>query len=226
MLFKRDKPESPLHFLHIGKTGGTAITEALTPVAERFGIVLHTHSTKLQDVPRTHRVFFFVRHPIPRFVSGFFSRLRRGAPRYNFEWSASEAEAFGHFQKASDLAEALSSTNPEVRRHAQEAMRGIQHVSSTYREWFAGEEEIQNRLDSIVLIGLQEKLSEDFERLKALLNLPPALGLPADDVRAHRTPGSFDRKLSPLAEKNLLEWYSEDVRLYEYCSALRSARGW
>src|SRR5262249_7763882 len=102
---------APVHFLHIRKTGGTAIIEALRPVAQPFRIVLHAHDTKLGEIPPDHKVFFFVRHPVPRFVSGFFSRLRRGAPRYNYEWNDAEARAFSRFQTPSALGEALSATN-------------------------------------------------------------------------------------------------------------------
>jgi Sulfotransferase family len=224
-LFKRNPLGMPIHFLHIGKTGGTAIAEALSPVAQQFGIVMHAHDTKLSDVPRDDRVFFFVRHPVSRFVSGFFSRLRRGAPRYNYEWNEAEAKAFGRFQKANDLAEALSATDRATLMRAREAMNGIQHVNSVYRNWFFGEQELTDRLDSILLLGLQEKLRSDFEHLKWLLKLPKKVSLPDDDVRAHRTPGDFDRRLSPLAQRNLSEWYAEDIRFYERCLQLRARQG-
>ena len=219
--FRRSARDVPIHFLHIRKTGGTALTEALGPIAQEFGIVLHAHNTKLSDIPQDHRVFFFVRHPISRFVSGFFSRLRRGRPRYNYEWSEAEAKAFGRFVKPNDLAEALSASDAETRTCAREAMRGVAHLNSPYRDWFSGEQELEDRLDSILLIGLQERLSADFEHLKELLDLPPKLSLPEDDVLAHRTPREFNRQLTPLAERNLSNWYAEDIRFYDRCLKLR-----
>jgi hypothetical protein len=223
-LYKRNPLGVPVHFLHIGKTGGTAIAEALVPIAEQFGIVLHPHATRLSDIPSDHCVFFVVRHPISRFISGFFSRLRCGAPRYNYPWNAAEAKAFGRFESPNDLAEALSSAKQDTRTQAREAMRGIQHVNSSYRDWFAGEQEIEARLNSIVLVGLQEELHSDFEILKRLLNLPSALFLPGDDVRAHRNPHHVNRRLTAIAERNLTEWYVEEIKFYEYCLQLRSKR--
>lgn len=216
---------TPIHFLHIGKTGGTAIVEALRPIADDFGIVLHDHDKRLSEIPRHQRVFFFVRHPIPRFVSGFNSRLRRGAPRYCYRWSEAEAIAFAQFTKPNDLAEALSAPDEQTLAHARQAMRGIQHVNSFYRNWFSGERELEKRIDSIVVLGLQEKLAQDFEYLKLVLQLPRELALPEDDVLAHRTPGGLDRHLSPLAECNLSRWYAEDIRLYERCLQLRARLG-
>lgn len=217
--------QAPVHFLHVRKTGGTAIAEALRPFANAYGIVLHEHSTRLQEVPPDHRVFFFVRNPLSRFVSGFFSRLRRGLPRHFYEWNDAETEAFRHFQKANDLAEALSDPNSDTKMRAHQAMTGISHIKNTYRDWFSGTQELDERLDSIVLIGLQEQLNIDFEHLKHLLKLPETISLPVDDILAHRTPGRFDRQLSPLAVQNLSRWYAQDIHFYEYCLELRSARG-
>jgi len=212
----------PVHFLHIRKTGGTAIIEALKPVAQSHGIELHPHATKLRDVPDHHQVIFFVRHPVSRFVSGFYSRLRRGHPRHHYEWNPAETRAFSHFQKANELAEALSSPNPAIAEQAQEAMRGISHLKNTYKEWFSGEEELEERLSSILLLGLQEELASDFERLKRILYLPPTVSLPTDDILAHRTPAGFDMQLSELAVRNLSHWYADDIHFYEYCVRLRA----
>jgi len=199
--------------------------EALRPIAASHGIVLHGHQTRLSDVPRDHQVVFFVRHPISRFVSGFCSRQRRGLPRHHYEWNPAEVEAFHHFQKANDLAEALSANDPRVSLRAREAMRGISHVKNTYSDWFSGEQELDDRLESILLVGLQEKLTSDFEHLKILLKLPETISLPGDDTLAHRTPPEFDRRLSVLAQRNLSQWYADDIRLYEYCIQLRATRG-
>ncbi len=212
-------PSVPIHFLHIRKTGGTAIAEALRPVAEQYGLVLHDHSVRLCDIPRDHLVIFFVRHPITRFVSGFISRMRRGLPRHHYEWNPAETEAFRHFQSPNDLAEALSATTPERATQAQEAMHSIKHVNSTYADWFSGAQELDDRSNSTV-VGLQETLSQDFEHLKRWLHLPDNISLPSDATLAHRTPPQFDRTLSPLAERNLASWYASDIRFYEHCVQL------
>ena len=212
----------PIHFLHIRKTGGTAIVEALCPVAEHFNIILHGHATKLRDIPPNHGVFFFVRHPIPRFVSGFLSRLRRGMPRYHYEWSEAEARAFARFPTPNALGEALSASDYASRAAAQDAMRSINHVNSNYKDWFGRQQALDDRIHSILLVGLQEELSRAFEYLKKLLGLPNELVLPEDDILAHRTPREFDRRISSLAEDGLTQWYAEDIRFYEHCVEIRS----
>jgi hypothetical protein len=219
----RSIERTPVHFLHVRKTGGTAIIEALRPVASQYALILHDHATKLRDVPADHRVVFFVRHPISRFVSGFYSRLRCGLPRHHYPWNAAELEAFRHFRTPNGLAEALSASNEQVRVRAIEAMRGISHVKNTYKEWFSGTRELDERLSSILLLGIQEELSADFEHLKKVLQLPEAVSLPSDDTFAHRTPPEFDRYLTPLAERNLAQWYADDVQFYEHCLRIRTA---
>ena len=92
----RDAEPVPVHFLHVGKIGGTAIKHAIGGAqapdsGERarlaYVVHLHRHAVGLRDVPVGEKFFFFVRDPVSRFVSGFHSRQRRGAPRYSGRWS-------------------------------------------------------------------------------------------------------------------------------------------
>ena len=48
-----------VHFLHIGKTGGTAINYALKNhlITSRYVISMHLHGVKLRDIPNFRRVF-------------------------------------------------------------------------------------------------------------------------------------------------------------------------
>ena len=80
------------HFLHIGKTGGTAIIDVLRQYAQAspYFVYHHPHYVRLIDIPKGEKVFFFLRDPITRFVSGFYSRQRQGKPRHNLPWSVDE----------------------------------------------------------------------------------------------------------------------------------------
>ncbi|MCS7103879.1 MAG: sulfotransferase family protein [Candidatus Korarchaeum sp.] len=212
--------KEPAHFLHIGKTGGTAIKYSLrrTFLTEEYSILLHTHSTTLMDVPKGEKVFFFVRDPIQRFVSGFYSRQREGRPRYYAPHTLEEREAFFKFRTPNELAEALSSNDVELKSAAVKAMRSIMHVRNSYWDWFHDESYFISRIDDVIFVGRQEHLNEDFERLKDVLGLPKHLNLPQDEVRAHRTPPAYDRSLSELASSNLREWYG---RCYEFLRLLQ-----
>jgi hypothetical protein len=121
-----------IHFLHIGKTGGTALGSVLKayPVTRQYAISVHFHDVRLTDIPAGEKVFFFLRDPISRFISSFYSRQRQGRSRYNFAWSPEEECAFGLFKTANDLGQALVDEGSESYEHAVNAMLNIHHVRS------------------------------------------------------------------------------------------------
>ena len=215
-----------LHFLHIGKTGGTAVKYALTqhPIDSRYAIYLHRHEFRLKDVPIGEQVFFFVRDPISRFVSSFYSRQRQGQPRYFSAWKENERSSFEEFTTPNQLALALSSNDAEKKSRARSAMKTIRHVRDSYWKWFDCEEYFRSRLSDVFFVGRQEGLAEDFEILKARLGLPEHLKLPGDDVNAHRTDKQVDKSLDEEAVANLRDWYEDDFRFVALCEDLRGTQ--
>lgn len=218
-LKKRVQRKPVVHFLHIGKTGGTAVNHALEPYREtaRFIIKRHGHERTLRDIPQGEGVIFFLRDPLTRFASGFNSRLRRGEPRASNPWTEAEEAAFSRFDTPNRLATALSSDDEEVRQRARTAMKNIGHVSESYWKWFESEEYFLSRMDDIVFIGFQENLASDFESVKLKLGLPQSVSLPTDDVLAHKNPAHLDGTLEDKAVENLRNWYAEDIKFYAQC---------
>jgi len=214
-----------LHFLHIGKTGGTAVKYALAghDRALNFRIELHAHKVRLRDIPAGDSVVFFVRDPITKFVSAFYSRQRRGRPRHNAPWRPVEAEAFARFSTPRQLANGLSSSSEEERHAAIHAMKNIGHVRDSYWDWFVDEAYFQSRMDDVYFIGFQETLTTDFELLKQKLGLPELIRLPEDDVNAHRSPAGLDTYLGEVAEANLRDWYARDYTFIALCRQLASS---
>lgn len=214
------------HFLHVGKTGGTAIKAALAPATSsgRYRILLHEHATRLADVPAGEKFFFTVRDPVDRFVSGFYSRQRCGRPRYNYPWSAGEAAAFAAFTTAGALAEALGSADVVVRGTAEAAMASIQHVRDSYWRWFTDDEYFLRRSGDLLFLAFHDQFSQDFAVLTRMLGLTGRVALPTDDVGAHRTPATVDRRLSATAVRNLRAWYAADYRFLELARAVWSGR--
>ena len=206
----------PAHFLHISKTGGSAIRHALLPIARRHGLVLAGHWKYLRDVPAGEYAFFVVREPASRFVSAFNSRLRMGRPKYDNPWTERERDVFAAFPTANVLAEALSSADEERRRLARLGMGGIGHVNLPMWVWLDSPEYLAERRDSIAFVGFQDRLTSDFEALKRMLDLPRDVTLPTDPVVSHATPEHFETALSETARRNLAEWYARDVAIYDY----------
>ncbi len=76
------------------------------------------------------------------------------------------------------------------------------------------------RREDVLVVGFQERLAEDFERLKPLLGLPAAAALPRDPVESHRSPEGAHLRLSDAGRANLARWYADDIAFYERCKGL------
>lgn len=216
-----------VHFLHIGKTGGSAFKHALNKHSanNRYIIYLHPHDVKLRNIPEGESVIFFLRDPINRFVSGFFSRQRQGQPMHFSPWNSDEKNAFEYFDTPNQLAIALSSTDAEEKTRSQKAMKSIQHVRNSYWEWFESEEYLKSRLSDIFFIGFQEHLTEDFEILKSKLGLSESVELPNDNIQAHRNPTNLDKTLKYKAIENLKHWYKDDYKFISLCKEIIECQG-
>ena len=221
--YKRSKRKNRkiVHFIHIGKTGGTAIKSVLKRYysTKEFNIFMQDHEFKLNDALPGEYVFFVLRDPIYRFISGFYSRKRQELPRTFWPYSKEEKRAFGVFQTPNELGLALSSVDSVLRNQAQHAMKEIGHVNTSFWDWFENKEYLKNRLSDILFVGEQENLNKDFDELKRILGLPDYLKLPDNDFDAHRNPVKSDKSLDAIALQNLKKWYEKD---YEFLSFLKS----
>lgn len=208
-----------VHLLHIGKTGGTAVAQALhahsrTPT---HVILKEGHRIQLRHVPPGEQIVFFLRDPITRFISGFYSRRRMGWPRYQGQWTPAESEAFSRFETPDAVGRALGSANVHERHGAEQAMRGIYHVQSHYWDWFDNEATFRSRQRDVLFVGRQERLADDFRVLTRLLHLPDAVQLPDDDVKSHRGALDDDKRMSAAAVGALRDWYREDYGFIKLC---------
>ena len=219
-----------LHLLHVRKSGGTAIKFALQQAMKRADgklvtphgrVVLHAHSTRLRDVPEGDLAFLAVRDPATRFVSGFYSRLRKGAPRYYREWSDAEQRCFQWFSTPQELADALAGRWGPRKKKAEFAMDSIRHLRRPLIWWTGKAERFRAALPRVLYIARQETLDDDWERLKILLELPSGLHLPRDPIQAHRHTGDDDKTLTPRMLEAVRNWYAEDYRLLEVVDEAR-----
>lgn len=209
--------------LHIGKTGGTAANAVLKANNKRgVGefVACYKHKVGLKDVSdddMCEKLMFIIREPVSRYISAFNSRLRMGYPRHHGEWSPREEEAFSHFKTPNQLAEALSSEDGERRHRAQEAMKGIRHLRRAYGHYLHSTQLLEKEKDRIYFIAATETFDSDFAMMRKLLGVSPDIELPRDDYGAHRTPDGFEKTVSELGRKNVMEHYADDYEIYEWC---------
>jgi hypothetical protein len=219
------------HFciLHIGKTAGTALKAVilqhneLHPEAQVEVFPHEMTLLRLIDKYPASRVAFFVRDPIERFISGFNSRLRKGRPRYNVEWSDAERRAFERFPTPSALGEALAGGAYD-RSAAEDAMKSILHVRLDLTHYLHSVDLLEREKQRICFIGETGQFNADLLMLQASLNIDRSIRPPDDAVGAHRAPADTDRNLSPLARENLVRWHSNDYRIYAWCLEQRRMR--
>ncbi|RWC62587.1 sulfotransferase family 2 domain-containing protein [Mesorhizobium sp.] len=214
-----------VNFLHVGKTGGTALIEAIREFPSSLDLQTHPHGIRLSDIPKGDKVFFVLRDPIDRFVSGFYSRQRRGLPCYNGPWTRGEEVAFSAFPTANSLAEALSSKTVERKAAAEHAMEAIDHVRTSFYDWFHNDDYFLSRINDVLFIGMVQHLNAEFEKLKLLIGMPTEAQLPQDHLRTHRNPSHVDRSLSPVGKANLHMWYKKDYLFFGLCNRIRVERG-
>lgn len=222
--FYRLQGRTIVHLLHISKTGGTAVKDAIraNKPGQEYALFLHQHNTQFKNIRKGDKVVFFLRDPVSRFVSAFYSRKRQGQPRYNRAWTRKEKTIFEEFTTADQLASVIYSEDIQLATKAQSAMKAIGHVKTHYGFWLENSDYLESRRSDIFYIGFQESLEEDFFRLKKRLKLSSELKLPSDDSAAHKTPASEDKHLSSQAIENLRCWYEADYRLMEFCRQIAS----
>jgi hypothetical protein len=231
-----------VHFIHVGKTGGTAVKQALrgaglaarafryeqeapgVPLTPFGRITLHDHRFRLRDLPEGDFAFFLVRDPVARFVSGFQSRFRKGQPRYFCEWSQNERAVFETLRTPEKLALALDSEDEREREFAEWSMRVVRHLRFQ-RRYLGRPAHLYSKLPQIVFIGRQETLDVEWTQLKSVLELPDELELPSDPVSSHRSEND-EISLDDDAVRILRRWYAPDYRLLEACESIRAERGW
>ena len=229
-----------LHFIHVGKTGGSVLAGALVragyanwassdpdrPVKDtRYGrINLGGHANRMPEVPADDHVMFCLRDPMRRFVSAFHSRLNRGQPRYFYEWTEREKMIFEVWQTPQALAEGLLAEDPVDRQLSEWGMANIRHLH-TLHSHVGTRSTIRLRKKRVVYIARQETLADDWVKIRRILGVPEDVELTDDPVKAHRRNTAID-ELTPEVQGALRKWYAQDYRLLSYCERLRAWNGW
>jgi hypothetical protein len=208
-------------FFHIGKTAGTKINLLFKKnVSENINIIKTQHDLKKRHINLNQKYFFSIRSPINRFVSGFYSRKKKGQPRIYKEWSAEEKIAFKKFKSANQLAESLFLKNKKG-QDAIRAIQSIEHCNSDQIDWFSGSDFFGNNPPLSII--RHEFFEHDIILLCKKLNIKKEiLKKIKKEIKIKEHYNNYN-KIKPLSKKaifNLKKWYVKDVYFYKYCNDL------
>ena len=209
--------KAPITFIHISKNAGTEIGRRLREANDILGEEIFRkshHDFKLRRLPKGHDYFFSIRNPVDRYFSAFYSRKRKGRPRYDSEWTAHEALAFEAFDHANDLAEALFSEGQNGKQ-AFCAMKSISHVARNQVDNFVRTGNFLTVRPPLAIIRVSN-LESDLARFMSNLGIDPVVLAP-DPVKSHQNDYSKVPELTDLARKNLAKWYVQDFELFRVC---------
>ena len=131
-----------------------------------------------------------------------------------------EAKAFARFPSPDALAVSLSAGGTE-QRDAEAAMRAIQHVRSSYWDWFRDPDYFKSRADHILWIGRQESSRPEAARRGAR---PGELGTADRLPASEQEPTGRSQSLSDLARQNLRRWYAKDYLFLDLCDQIHPSR--
>lgn len=213
--------------IHVGKTGGSYLKRVLNMLGadpRQATMFPHTMTVPkaLEKFPES-RVVFAVREPLSLFVSGFNTRLRKGKPLYNAEWSDTEAISFRIFATPNALAEALDSEDQCMKACAEFAMHSIFHVNRSLKHYLGSAGYLEEVKSRIAFILDQKTLDDDIARYVTRLDLDAGKVSAISGTQSrHETPPGYQTELSPRARANLLAWYAEDIKIFEWCRANKS----
>ena len=220
-----------VHFIHVSKSGGSALRYAIREARKQSGGTLdsqwgpiwgHNHQFRLCDLEANDMAVFALRDPVSRFLSGFYSRLRQGAPRYYIQWTRAERQAFEWFPTPQELADTLAGGRGRKKWRARFAMQSIRHLNRRMTFWTGKPSYLQKNLDKVLYIARQETLSDDWEKIKELLDLPSGLELSKDDTVAHKTEYVGDKAISEKGVEALKAWYADDYKLLAIADEFRA----
>ncbi len=217
-------------FIHIGKTGGSYLIDLLG--IDTSDKAKYRHICNKPELDHKRKYITWIRNPIERFVSAFnysYSALKQDVSsitvfnlktclipdvmkkRYinktKYLFSKSYDESMFFFETPNKLAEALSSTDPALKKRALDLMNSdIQHIHKGLGWYLYNGGFIKKLKQNILFVGKMETMDEDAERLFKLLNKNY---VKKPKVRENIYINKEAKYLSELAIANIIDYYKK-----------------
>ena len=213
-----------LHFIHIGKCGGTTING--------FGKNLFPEYHQKRNYKNNENYFIWLRNPITRFVSAFYMSYnlvnlniknldinnltldnclapckvkKKIKNNGNVTFTKRYDYLINYFKTANELAESITSENIEKKRMSLELMNStIEHIFKGIGWYLYNGDFIEKNHHKIIFVGTIENIQEDSIKLSKLLNIE------FDTTKNLRKNfNNNDKYLSPKAIQNIINFYKD-----------------
>ena len=205
-------------FFHLAKNGGGSITWFLRPIRDTWYHAGHRETlpglaARFPNAP----IVFFVRHPVSRFVSGFYNLHRARSQGVRRLPTAADTIGFHLFPTPNDLLDGLRSDDDWTRSAAEYAINNLPFLRNPLVNNLVSTDTVDAHLPQIAFIGTQENFEASVEAMRTVLSLPSTLSLTTHERKSHRSPASLRTAISDENREVLLNWYRDDLVLYEHC---------
>lgn len=227
---KKINNNNKLHFIHIGKCGGTSLVNFF----KQKGIEYKQSHLKRPDLfEPNQRYIIWIRDPLNRFISAFnhskeivnfdISQLKGKMPsihncqapqrielkiKRGYAYEKDYEYLINRFESANHLAESLTGFDSGAKKDAKKLMlHRTEHIYKSIGWYLDNGEFVKHFYQQIEFVGSLENMNED---LNALLNI-----LDANFNREYQIPHlrknqiDIPKSLSSKARNNLYEFYKE-----------------
>jgi|GEM_PF-2368613 len=216
-------------FIHIPKTGGTSIGKFGSKVIAgggKFPIAFPHGWTAEQifnEFPKIE-LYFIIREPLERTISGINSRIRMGRPQYNIVWNVGEAVSFNFFPTAVELLNGLAAQDERIKSAAIFAFKHINHLKHGYEFYFKDAAFIRANADRFPLVREISDSDSFVTQLCARTGINPQM-LDQHYRRLHVAPQSTSNLAASLAPETLAAARKFLSREYEIYDELKKLTG-
>ena len=210
-----------ISFLHIGKTGGSSLHDTLRVsykkkpwllLQHKAFFQMHTHHTKISDIPKRNLIAFGIRNPIDLLNSAFYNYHPNYNNDYNITLPPEALLFYKSFPTFKDWAIALLNR----RKLASYAFEFNMHMNRRLEYYLKDPVNIDKCKDRIVLIYTSKEYEEDIRKFCL------AYGLKYPNQRKNPSHKPTTNGLTDDELRHLRSYFKNDFECFEHCIQIRA----